>query len=196
MMFTQKRSATGTTAPKLHSVHALPNGAAFVGKIKIGKASSQFTFAPKTAEISNGRLKLKGAVIITSPTGQKRVAENIEATLLSTQGNIQPGPSIPRTFPDSLRPPEPEAARLPVTDATDELSSIGVMYLKLSAMDGRALGVPMDLSTVQLNARLYPQSELERDLQWLYSSWLLAMQSGNEQMSKGYLAEINNRFKS
>jgi hypothetical protein len=196
MMFPQKKPTTSATAQKLHSIHALPDGTAFTGKIRIGKANYQFTFAPKTAEVSSARLKLKGVVAVTSPTGQKRAVENVEATLLSTQGNIQPGPSIPRTFPDSLRPPEPEAARLPVTDATDHFGSIGVMYFKLSAMDGRNLGVPMDLSAVQLNARVYPQSELERDLQWLYSAWLLAAHTGNEQVSKGYLAEINDRLKS
>ncbi|MGH9838239.1 MAG: hypothetical protein ACREEM_05595 [Blastocatellia bacterium] len=176
--------------PKLHSIHALPDDNAFTGRIA-GKY--QFTFAPKSAEVSGGKLKLKGDVTIKSPAGQKRTVSNVEATLLSTQGSIQQQPVPPRELPDTLQPTIANPAPT-ITDATDDLSSIGVLYLKLAPLDARALGVPMDLSGVQLNARLYPQSELERDLQWLYSAWLLASLSGNEQRSRGYLGEINRRL--
>ncbi len=174
--------------PKLHSIHALPYGSAFTGKIQ-GKY--HFTFAPKSAEVSGGKLKLKGDVTVQSPAGQKRTATNVEATLLSTQGSIQQQPTTPRELPDNLQPTITASS----TDATDDLSSIGVLYLKLAPLDGRALGVPMDLGAVQLNARLYPQSRLERDLQWLYSAWLLASHGGNEQRSNGFLGEINRRLK-
>lgn len=186
MMFTQKRSA-----PRLHSIHALPDGSAFTGKIEAGRATYQFTFAPKSAEVSGGRLKLKGDVTVKSPAGRKRVAAGVEATLAATQGSIQPPPPAPSALPDNLRPATVASA----TDATDNLSSIGVLYLKLAPLDGRALGAPMDLSAVQVNARLYPQSQIERDLQWLYSAWLLASHSGNEQRSDACLREINQRFK-
>jgi hypothetical protein len=188
-VFTQKK-ATTTKAPKLYSIHALPDGGAFAGDIAVGKTNYSFRFHPKSAEVSGGKLILKGAVSIAPPRGQKRTAENVAATLLSTQGNILQSPLIPSGFPDSLKPPTPEPAKLPITDATDDGSSIGVMYLKLSPLDGRALGLAMDLSAVQLNARLYPQSQTERDLQWLYSSWLLA-NGKNEPLAAGSLAEIN-----
>lgn len=185
-MFTQTKSA-----PKLYSIHALPDGVAFTGRIA-GKY--QFTFAPKSAEVAGGKLKLKGDVTVQSPAGQKRTVSNVEATLLSTQGSIHQQPVPPRELPNTLQPtittPSPT-----VTDATDDLSSIGVLYLKLAPLDGRTLGVPMNLSDVQLNARLYPQSEFERDLQWLYSAWLLASHGGSEQRSNDYLNEINRRLK-
>ncbi len=190
IMFTQKKP---TAAPKLHSIHALPDGKAFTGKIAVGKANYLFTFVPKAAETAGGKLKLKGSVIVKTPAG-RRTADNVEATLLSTQGNIQQGPAIPRNFPDSLRPPSPAPSGMPITDATDDISSIGVMYLKLSPLDGRALGVPMNLEAVQLNARIYPQSELERDLQWLYSWWLLATHRGDEKLAQGFLEEVNRRL--
>jgi hypothetical protein len=191
-MFTQKKATA--SQQKLHSIHALPDGKAFTGKIAAGKVNYLFTFVPKAAESASGKLKLKGSVIVRTPAGAKRTADAVEATLLSTQGNIQQGPAIPRNFPESLRPPAPAPSSMPITDATDAISSIGVMYLKLSPLDGRALGVPMDLEAVQLNARLYPQSELERDLQWLYSWWLLTAHRGDEKLAQGFLEEINRRL--
>jgi hypothetical protein len=53
----------------------------------------------------------------------------------------------------------------------------------------------MDLSAVQVNARLYPQSEIERDLQWLYSALTLALHKAEERKAEGYLTEINRLLK-
>jgi hypothetical protein len=195
-MITQKRNA----APKIHSIHVLPNGAGFVGRIEAG-LSHQFAFMPKAASVANGRLVLTGAVNVKSPGGRRHMAGEVTATLLATQGSITGPPPMPRQFSESLKPPLPAPASadgsLPLTDWTGYSGSIAVMYFKLSPLDGHALGVPADLSAVQLNARLYATSEIERDLHWLYSALLEATQGEhkNEQLTMDYINAINRILK-
>jgi len=71
------------------------------------------------------------------------------------------------------------------------------MYLRLSPLPATGLPeLPYDLSQVQLNARLWANSSLERDLLWLYSAWFLAQEgpAPNPEKAAGYLAEINRRL--
>jgi hypothetical protein len=194
-MLTQKRNA----ALKIHSIHVLPNGAGFAGRIEAG-SSYEFAFTPKTASVANGKLVLTGAVNVKSPAGHRHTADEVTATLLATQGSITGPPPMPRQFSESLKPPLQAPANpggpggsLPLTDWTGYLGSIAVMYLKLSPLDGRALGVPADLGAVQLNARLYATSEIERDLHWLYSALLEAAQGEhkNERLTVDYVNAIN-----
>lgn len=199
-MFTQKKNAAGkiSSNPRLHSIHALPNGREFTGKIEIGRASYQFTFAPKSAASVNDKLVFTGSVKVKAQTGQQRVVEGVTATLLATQGSITSPPPMPRQFVESLRAPLPEpSGSLPLTDWTDHQGSVAVMYLKLSPLDGRALGVPADLSSVQLNARLYSTSEVERDLHWLYSALAMVMQGErpDERLAADYIGVINRILK-
>jgi hypothetical protein len=195
-MLTQKRNA----ANKIHSIHVLPNGAGFDGKIEAGGSSYQFAFTPKTAAAANGKLVLTGDVKVKSPGGRRRMTGEVTATLLATQGSITGPPPMPRQFSESLKPPLPAPANsvgsLPLSDWTGYSGSIAVMYLKLSPLDGRALGVPADLSAVQLNARLYATSEIERDLHWLYSALLEATQGEhkNERLTADYINAINRIF--
>jgi hypothetical protein len=189
-MLTQKRKA----ANKIHSIHVLPNGAGFAGKIDAGGSSHQFSFTPKTAASLNGKLVLTGVVKAQLAGGRQRVANDVTATLLATQGSITGAPPMPRQFSESLKPPVPvPSGPLPFTDSTGHLGSVAVMYLRLSPLDGRALGVPADLSEVQLNARLYVTSEIERDLLWLYSALVEATQGEhkNERLAAEYLDAIN-----
>jgi hypothetical protein len=193
-MLTQKRKA----ANKIHSIHVLPNGAGFAGKIEAGGSSHQFSFTPKTAASLNGKLVLTGVVKAQLAGGRQRVTNDVTATLLATQGSITGAPPMPRQFSESLKPPAPiPSGPLPFTDSTGHLGSVAVMYLKLSPLDGRALGVPADLSEVQLNARLYVTSEIERDLHWLYSALVEATQGEhkNERLAADYLDAINRIFK-
>lgn len=195
-MFTQKKSATGatTSSQKLHSIHVLPNGRGFAGRIEVGKATYHFTFIPKTATSVNGKMVLTGSVKVKAPAGQPRAVDNVTATLLATQGSITNPPPMPAQLPAELKPTRQTTRdSLPITDSTGRLASVGVMYLKLSPLDGRALGVPMDLGLVQLNVRMYPASEIERDLHWLYSALVEAMQGEHpsEQRAAGCLSEIN-----
>jgi hypothetical protein len=199
-MFTQKRNA----APKIHSIHVLPNGEGFEGKIEAGGSSYQFAFTPKTAVAANGKLVLTGAVEVKAPGGRRRIANEVTATLLATQGSITGPPPMPRQFSESLKPPltppggpSDPGQSLPLTDWTGYSGSIAVMYMKLSPLDGRALGVPADLSAVQLNARLFATSEIERDLHWLYSALVEATQGEhkNERLAADYLDAINRILK-
>ncbi len=190
----QKKNA----ANKIYSIHVLPSDSGFAGEIVAGKSSYHFAFAPKTAAPVNGKLVLTGAVKVNASGGRQRAADNVTATLLSTQGSITGPPPMPRQFSESLKPPMPEPGEsLPLTDWTGHTSSVAVMYLKLSPLDGRALGVPADLSSVQLNARLYTASEIERDLHWLYSALALAMygEQPNEKLAADYLDAINRILK-
>jgi hypothetical protein len=189
-MLTQKRNA----ALKIHSIHVLPNGAGFAGRIEAGRSGYQFAFTPKTAAATEGRLVLTGDVKVKGRGGRERTAGEVTATLLATQGSITAPSPMPGRFSESLKPPLPAPdASLPLTDWTGHTGSIAVMYLKLSPLDGRALGVPADLSAVQLNARLYATSEIERDLHWLYSALLEATQGehGNERLTTDYINAIN-----
>jgi hypothetical protein len=192
-MLTQKRNA----ANKIHSIHVLPNGAGFAGGVEAGGSRYQFSFTPKTAAAANGKLVLTGAVKVKSPAGGQRVANDVTATLLATQGSITGPPPMPGHFPEPLKPPTPApSGSLPLTDSTGHFGSIAVMYLRLSPLDGRALGVPADLSAVQLNARLYATSEVERDLHWLYSALLEATQGEykDERLTVDYIDAINRIF--
>ena len=193
-MLTQKRKA----AKKIHSIHVLPNGVGFEGKVQAGGLSHQFSFTPKTAASSNGELVLTGDVKAQAPGGRQRVANDVTATLLATQGSITGPPPMPRQFSESLKPPSPTpSGSLPLTDSTGHLGSVAVMYLRLSPLDGSALGVPADLSAVQLNARLYATSEIERDLHWLYTALVEATQGEhkNERLAADYLDAINRILK-
>jgi len=189
-MLTQKRKA----ANKIHSIHVLPNGAGFAGKIEAGGSSHQFSFTPKTAASLNGKLVLTGVVKAQLMGGRQQEANDVTATLLATQGSITGQPPMPRQFSESLKPPAPvPIGPLPLTDSTGHLGSVAVMYLRLSPLDGRALGVSADLSAVQLNARLYATSEIERDLHWLYSALVEVTQGEhkNEGLAADYLDAIN-----
>jgi hypothetical protein len=200
-MSTQNKARTGqiTASRKLYSIHAWPNGREFVGKIEARKADYQLAFTPRAATIVNRKLVLNGSITIKSPNGQQHKADNVIATLLATQGSASVAPPLPRSFAQSIKPATsvPETS-LVITEATGELGSVGVMYLKLSGLDGKALRVPMDLNGVQLNVRLSPASETERDLQWLYSALIGATMgdSPNEENAANYLAEINRILKS
>lgn len=203
-MFTQTKSAStkasGQTGGlrKLYSVHVLPAGHDFAGVIQAGKVNYQLVFAPKTAKVANGKPVLTGSVTIKSATGKKQTAENIEAVLLATQGSITPAPPMPRDLQPSLKSDStPPNDRPILTDATGPQGSVGVMYFKLSGLVGKALGIPMDLSDLQLNARLFPTSETEYDLQWLYSALVMATLNNppDEKAATGYLAELNRILK-
>ncbi len=192
-MLTQKRKSVN----KIHSIHVLPNGAGFAGKIEAGGSSYHFAFTPKTAASLNGNLVLTGVVKAQSSGGRLRVANDVTATLLATQGSITGQPPMPRKFSESLKPPLPVPSEsLPLTESTDHLGSVAAMYLRLSPLDASALGVPADLSAVQLNARLYATSEIERDLHWLYSALVEATQGEhkNERLAADYLDAINHIF--
>jgi hypothetical protein len=190
-MFRQTKSQK---IAKLYSIHALPSGRDFAGVIEAGTAKYQFNFSPRTAAIVDRKLVLAGSVTVKAAKGGKRMVDKVEATLLATQGSAGPTPPVPRSLDPKYRP---AFSSPPVTEATGEFGSVGVIYFKLSGLDGKAAGLPFDLSDTQLNARLYSTSEVERDLQWLYSALVRATlgESPDEKSASAYLAEINRILK-
>lgn len=191
-MFTQKKQISGrtTNARKLHSLHVLSQGRDFMGRIEIGRVAYQFTFAPQRATIDREQLVLTGNVIVRTANSQPRTAPNITATLLATQGSI----TAPSPYPLWLsETPKPKAPDVTLTDWSNEESSVGVLYFKLAPLDGRALGVPLDLSALQLNARVYPTSDFERELHWVFSALAIVThgETKNAATAASYLKELN-----
>jgi hypothetical protein len=191
MMFRQTKSQK---IARLYSIHALPAGREFSGVIEAGRAKYQFNFSPRAAAIVDRKLVLTGSVTVKAPKGGKRTIDKVEAKLLATQGSAGPTPPAPRSIDPRFIP---AFSSPPITEATGDFGSVGVIYFKLSGLDGKAAGLPFDLSDTQLNARLYATSEMERDLQWLYSALVRATlgQSPDEQAASVYLAEINRILK-
>jgi hypothetical protein len=188
-----------TTTRKLHSIHALPSDRDFTGVIEAGRAKYQFTFSPVNAQVEKSKLVLTGVVTVSGRNGRKYRVKDVTATLLASQGSAYAAPPFPRLLDKSVNPyaSAQNENPLPITEATGVLSSVGVLYFKLSSLSGRQLGLPLDLSKTQLNVRLYPGSERERDLQWLYSALVFVTlgESQNDKNVEGYLAEINRILK-
>jgi hypothetical protein len=192
----EKKITAGAAAPrKLHSIAGLLRGREFSGKFAVSGLEYQFAFAPGSAALSNGKLELTGSFTVSSARGAKRKIDNVRAVLASTQGGLGAAPARPQSLVAASQTPA-AASALPVTEATDSLGFVGAMYFRLSPLDGRALGVPLDLSSVQLNARLAPTSQLERELQWLFSAAIKEAYGAppDAKAASEHLAEINRRL--
>jgi hypothetical protein len=85
---------------------------------------------------------------------------------------------------------------LPATEATGSRSFVGALYFHLSPLNARALGLTIDMSQVQLNARLFATSETERALQVLFSDVVAALYSvpPNANAALPHLAALNQIF--
>lgn len=157
------RNAPGPKpARKLYSMAAVMRERSFAGSFETSRASYEFLYQPATARLANNRLELTGTLRVTSTRGVKREAGNVRARLASTQGGLGTVPSV-------IQQRARMTSSLPLTEATDESGFVGVLYFSLSGINARSLGLSLDLSKVQLNARLYPTSETERQLQVIYS---------------------------
>jgi hypothetical protein len=191
-----RAASRGAAGTKLHSVHGLLREREIAGKIEAGGRTHEFAFSPSSVAVANGRIELTGAFAVGPPagrTGRRAALQNVRATLASTQGGIGQAPRVRRELlaqtaqgaetakPDVAEPAQPPpgdaapVAALPKTEATGPEGFVGVMYLKLSPLDARALGVAADMSGVQLNTRLAPTSETERELHWLFSGLVAAV---------------------
>lgn len=163
---------------KLYSIFALQRGKAFTGEFETSKGKHNFTFAPASAKFENGKLQLGGTFSI----GARKV-QNVTATLASTQGGVGNVPAKIAARPAPAKP------GLPLTECTDEHAFVGALYLHLSPIKSAALGLTIDMGKMQLNARLFPTSQVERDLQVLFSDVVAGYERENA------LAEMNKIFK-
>jgi hypothetical protein len=163
------RDAAGPKpAKKLYSMAALMRGKDFTGKFETSTASYEFTFAPSAAKLNDDKLELTGNLSVSSGRGAKREAKGIQATLLSTQGGLG---NIPVAIRARKRNNDKS---LPLTEATDVAGFVGVLYFRLSPINARTLGLTIDLSNVQLNARLFADNDVERQLQVAYADVVAA----------------------
>ena len=190
----QASAKTGTkAAAKVHSIPAMLRGRTFSGRFEVGGASYICTYSPETAAVAAGKLQLTGHLSVTDGRPNARVtphsARSIQATLLATQGGIGTAP------PRQKLPAEISTVRadLPIVESTGSLSFCGVLYFKLSPLNGRALGVPADLREVQLNVRLAPLSDEERKLQGSFSSIVDALYGDqtDRSLADASTAELN-----
>ena len=167
---------------------------AFVGVIEAGSAKYGFSFRPQAAALNNRKLELTGSVTIKTSSGKTSTADNVKATLAAAQGAMGSA-TRPRAFQlitPSTYPDDPRDGK-PLTEYTASRSAAGVLYFHLSPLDGKALGIPFDLSKVQLNGRLALIDEMARDLQWLFSQTHAALggEKPDAQLAEPYITELN-----
>jgi hypothetical protein len=169
-------------AKKLYSIFALQHDKAFTGEFETATGKHQFTFTPKSAQLINNKLQLTGTFRI----GARKV-ENITATLASTQGGLGAVPSQMAARPIDSTP------GLPPTEATGSRGFVGAMYFHLSALNARAFGLTIDMRKVQLNGRLFPLNEVERELQVLFSEIVAAVyqKEANANAAAPHIAALN-----
>jgi hypothetical protein len=187
MLFTQKKSVT-KPGRKLHSIHALLRERAFVGKIEASQTKYDFVYALQAATVTNNKLEFTGKFSV----GKTSTAENVKAMLRGVQGAMgsatQPA-SFKITVPSAL-PLDPPGGQS-LTEYTATRSSVGVIYLALSPLDGKALGLPFEMSAVQLNGRLAVSDQIARDLQWLLNQTAAALESNQASLAEPYVTEID-----
>jgi hypothetical protein len=82
---------------------------------------------------------------------------------------------------------------LPPTEATGSRGFVGAMYFHLSALNARAFGLTIDMRKVQLNGRLFPLNEVERELQVLFSEIVAAVyqKEANANAAAPHIAALN-----
>lgn len=146
------------------AVHSPKLGMRFVDSVEAGLAAVQggIGVAPVRRQLPSGTAWGTAQTSQTSASGQKMEQEKGPET------DLQPG----------LRPfgsPRLDELGRPMVDSTGPLSFVGVLYFNLSPLDGPTLGVPLDLSKVQLNLRLATTDDLARDLQLIFSDVVAAL---------------------
>jgi len=163
----REKQGSATKQKTLHSIAGMQRGRRFDGSFELGNVKYSFSYSPKRAALNANKLQLVGTFSVSGPG--ERSAQNIndvKATLIAIQGGIGTPPQREK-MPSDISTRHPD---LPIVESTGSISFSGVLYFKLSSLDGRALGVSTDMSQVQLNVRLAPVSDTERDLQAAFSS--------------------------
>src|SRR5262245_19599663 len=183
----QKGANAAKQQAKLHSMAAVLRGRSFEGSFVAGDVTCRFSYRPTKAALAARKLELTGDLTVTD--GRLNAAPhnlaNVKATLISAQGGIGTAP------PRKQSPPDIYASRpeLPVVESTGSLSFCGALYFKLAPLQGGALGVSADMSNLQLNVRLAPRNDAEREQQSAYSSIVDAL-LGKKVDSEGATAAV------
>lgn len=156
---------------RLHSIPALARGRRFNGSFSVGGMNYESSYAPAKVSVVGRRLQFQGRLTVKDSRGQTRTRDQVRATLVGTQGGIGAAP----TRPGNQASGATASSDLPDVESTGATSFCGVMYLHFEPLVGNALGVPADLSRVQLTARFAPLDDAERTLQGVYSSIVNAL---------------------
>src|SRR6266850_977801 len=211
---------------KLHSIHGLLRGRVVDGRFEAQGQPYRFSFVPARAALAVGGLVLTGRMTVLSPQFVMRFVDDVAARLIAIQGGVGVSPlsrqllvGAPQTSQTSTSDQKMEQEKGPETDlqpglhpfepplldelgrhrveSTGPLSFVGVLYFNLSSLDGSALGVPLDLSKVQLNLRLAPTDDLARDLQTIFSNVTDALYGDpiDESAAREQVEELNRAFK-
>jgi hypothetical protein len=212
---------------KLHSIHGLLRGRVVDGQFEVRGQPYRFSFVPATVALADSKLVLSGRMAVHSPQLGIRFVDGVEARLVAIQGGIGVSPvrrqlltGTAQTSQTStsgqkmeqekgpetdLQPglhafesPLPDESGRPVVESTGSRSFVGVLYFQLSPLDGPTLGIPLDLSKVQLNLRLTPTDDLARDLQNIFSTLTDALYETprDERTASEQVQELNRIFKS
>jgi hypothetical protein len=189
---------------KLHAIHALLRGRIFVGQFQAQGQTYDVSFVPAEAALVEQRFILRGRFNVKPPQQSLRSTDQVEARLVATQGGVGVSPVRRQLLtgtaqtaqtatsdqkleqeggPETeLQPglhafdnPKPDALGRPTVESTDALGFVGVLYFHLSPLDGEALGIPLDVSKVQLGGRLAPTDDRARDLLLLFSDLVMAL---------------------
>jgi hypothetical protein len=211
---------------RLHSIHGVLRGRVVDGRFEVQGQAYRFSFVPTTAALTVGGLVLTGRMTVRSPQLVTRFVDDVAARLIAIQGGVGSSPSrrqllvgAPQTSQTSTSDQKIEQEKGPETDlqpglhpfetprldelgrprveSTGPLSFVGVLYFNLSSLDGSALGVPLDLSKVQLNLRLAPTDDLARDLQTVFSNATDALFGDpiDDSAAREQVQELNRIFK-
>ena len=193
MIFRQSDKKTGddvlrrlpSRGPRLNSVPAMLQGRQFKGSFEIGGSSYELTYAPASASYVGRRLRLQGRLSVKDSGGQTRTRERVRATVVGTQSGIGTAPAR-RQEHTTVATATPQ---LPEIESTGATSFSGALYIHFEPLAGSALGVPADLTRVQLNGRFAPVNDSERALQGAYS-WIVDALYGNKIDASAAAVEI------
>jgi hypothetical protein len=210
MLNEQLRQAQLTSGQtKLHTLHAVLRGRVLDGTFEARGKTFGVVFLPSQATIVDRKLVLTGRMGFSVPQQATRYVDSVRATLMATQGGVGVSPvrrqllagtaqtaqtatsdqkleqeKGPETDLQpglhSFEPPKYDDLGRPKVEATGSLGFVGVLYFKLSPLDNKSLGIPLDMSDVQLGARLAPTDDLARDLQLLFSDVVAALENKEE----------------
>jgi hypothetical protein len=195
---------------KLHTLHAVLRGRVFDGEFEARGKTYSVVFLPNQATIVDRKFVLTGRMGFSVPPQTTRYVDGVSATLMATQGGVGVSPvrrqllagtaqtaqtatsdqkleqeKGPETDLQpglhSFEPPKYDDLGRPKVEATGSLGFVGVLYFKLLPLDSKSLGIPLDMTDVQLGARLAPTDDLARDLQLLFSDVVAALENKSDE---------------
>ena len=185
----------GVRGRRVYSIHMLLRGEDFAGQISIAGKNYDCRFRPLEGKIVAGRLRFTGSFSVIGTAARSRTIDAVEATLAAIQAGYGTPPKAPLDY--ELDTPAAIAAPVATTENTGDRGYAGVLYFHLSALDGRRLGVDYDLKKVQLNVRMAPVSDEERELHWLLSALATSLLDSGRKPGRAsaYLDSINERLR-